>query len=69
MSGKVLNPVTTHYEFFGSIGVFFITFGLPILMIGFQLLVSEKYLLEGINLDVNQIKDQINELNWKQLIF
>ncbi|ODV60480.1 delta(14)-sterol reductase [Ascoidea rubescens DSM 1968] len=67
MSGKILNPVTNHYEFSGTIGVFLITFGLPIVMIGFQLLVSREYLIQGINLKIDLVKSQIYNIGWKQL--
>lgn len=54
-----LNPKTVHREFFGLPGAIGITLGLPTLITFFELVTNEKYSVQGINLDLDTIANQI----------
>ncbi|RCK54466.1 Delta(14)-sterol reductase [Candida viswanathii] len=59
MAVSKLNPYTTHREFNGLSGAIGISFGLPLLIIFFQLICNTTYSIQGVNLDINQVLAQI----------
>lgn len=61
-----LNPKTTHREFFGIPGVFFITTTLPTLLLIFYFLVNTYYCQKGLTVEYVKIEEQISNA-WNQL--
>ena len=66
-----LNPTTKHREFSGVPGALGITFGLPVLLFFFGLIVNKNYSLQGVNLDFDAIRSQIPATTeeWLRLAF
>lgn len=62
-----LNPITKHKEFAGTPGSLAMTFGLPLTVITFALLLNENYRIEGINLKLDKIYKEIPK-NWEELV-
>ncbi|EGW32788.1 uncharacterized protein SPAPADRAFT_60137 [Spathaspora passalidarum NRRL Y-27907] len=54
-----LNPPTTHREFSGLPGAIGITLGLPTLITFFALITNQTYSIQGINLDINAVLNQL----------
>lgn len=61
----MLNPVTNHREFFGAPGAVVIAGLLPLTVVFFHLIVNENYSIQGLDLDLNRIADQIPK-SWSQ---
>ena len=59
MAATKLNPFTTHKEFNGTTGAIAISFGLPVLIYFFQLICNNSYSIQGINLDLNKVIEQL----------
>ena len=59
MAATKLNPFTTHKEFNVTTGAIAISFGLPVLIYFFQLICNNSYSIQGINLDLNKVIEQL----------
>lgn len=57
MSG--LNPKTTEREFFGLAGALAIPTFLPLLVVFFQLITNDYYSIQGVNLDLSKVAQQL----------
>ncbi|KAI5952298.1 ERG24 [Candida jiufengensis] len=66
-----LNPVTKHKEFNGLSGAIGITLGLPIVLIFFAFVTNDNYSLQGINLQLAKVVDQLpsNKQEFFELCF
>lgn len=56
---SMLNPYTIHKEFNGISGAIGISFGLPLLIILFYLICNPLYSIQGVNLDLKQVINQL----------
>lgn len=64
MSG--LNPKTTEREFFGLGGALAIPTFLPLLLVFFQLITNDKYAIQGVNLDLAKVAQQLPQ-SWGEV--
>lgn len=69
--GKILNPKADGFEFGGPVGTMLIASGLPVVLLLFGLLCNSTYTLQGIDINVEAIKNEIpgNKSKWIEFVF